>query len=36
MTKLRITAGRTSFEVELLETPTATAVLASLPFESKA
>lgn len=36
MTKLRITAGRTSFEVELLETPTAKAVLASLPFESKA
>jgi len=36
MTKLRITAGRTSLEVELLDTPTARAVLAALPFESKA
>jgi len=36
MTRLRITAGGTSFEVELLETPTAKAVLAALPFESKA
>jgi hypothetical protein len=36
MAKLRITAGRTSLDVELLDTPTARAVLAALPFESKA
>jgi hypothetical protein len=36
MAKLRISAGGTRFDVELLDTPTAHAVLAALPFESKA
>jgi len=36
MARLRIAAGDTSFEVDLLDTPTARAVLAALPFESKA
>jgi hypothetical protein len=36
MARLRIAAGRARFEVELLDTPTARAVLAALPFESKA
>ena len=36
MAKLRITAAGASFEVELLDTATAKAVLAALPFESKA
>ena len=34
--KLRIAAGSVRFEVELGETPTAKAVLAAAPFESKA
>jgi len=34
--KLRITAGSARFEVELADTPTARAVLAAAPFESRA
>ena len=34
--KLHITAGKERFEVELADTPTAKAVLAAAPFESKA
>lgn len=36
MAKLRISAGGTPFEVDLLDTPTARAVLAAAPFESSA
>jgi hypothetical protein len=36
MARLRISAGGTRFEVELLDTPTAKAVLAAAPFESSA
>lgn len=36
MAKLRVSAGRSAFEVELLDTPTARAVLAGAPFESRA
>jgi len=34
--KLHITAGKERFEVELDDTPTAQAILAAAPFESKA
>ena len=34
--KLRISAGATSFEVVLKDTPTAKALAAALPFESRA
>ena len=34
--KLHITAGKARFEVELADTPTAKALLAAAPFESKA
>jgi uncharacterized protein len=34
--KLRISAGATSFEVVLKDTPTAKALVAALPFESRA
>ena len=34
--KLRIAAGSTCFDVELADTPTAKAVAAAAPFESKA
>src|SRR5687768_8676449 len=34
--KLRISAGATSFELELSSTPTAKALAAALPFESRA
>jgi hypothetical protein len=34
--KLRISAGSTSFEVVLKDTPTTKALLAALPFESRA
>jgi hypothetical protein len=34
--KLRISAGGASFEVVLKDTPTAKALLAALPFESRA
>jgi hypothetical protein len=34
--RLRIEAGGESFEVELRDTPTARALLAALPFESRA
>ena len=34
--KLRISAGAASFEVVLKDTPTATALVAALPFESRA
>ena len=34
--KLRISAGATSFEVVLKDTPTANALAAALPFESRA
>lgn len=34
--KLRITAGGARFEVELADTPTAKALLAAAPFESRA
>jgi hypothetical protein len=33
--KLRISAGATSFEVVLKDTPTAKALAAALPFESR-
>jgi uncharacterized protein len=33
--KLRISAGATSFEVVLKDTPTAKALVAALPFESR-
>jgi len=36
MHRLRITAGKTSFEVALDDTPTAEALLEALPFESRA
>ena len=36
MARLRISAGGTRFEVELLDTPTAKAVLAAVPFDSTA
>jgi uncharacterized protein len=36
MAKLRIEAGKAHFEVELVDTPTAAAVLAALPFSSTA
>jgi uncharacterized protein len=36
MHKLLITAGKTSFEVALDDTPTAEALLEALPFESRA
>ena len=34
--KLRISAGAASFEAVLKDTPTATALVAALPFESRA
>jgi uncharacterized protein len=34
--KLRISSGATSFEVVLKDTPTAKALVAALPFESRA
>ena len=34
--KLRVTAGKTSFEVELSDTPTSKALAAAAPFDSKA
>jgi len=34
--KLHISAGSVRFEVELADTPTARAILAAAPFESKA
>lgn len=34
--KLRITAGKERFEVELADTPTAQALFAAAPFESRA
>lgn len=36
MAKLRITAGKTSFEVALDDTPTADLLFEALPFESRA
>jgi hypothetical protein len=33
---LRITCGRVSLEVEVFDTPTAEAILAAAPFESRA
>jgi hypothetical protein len=36
MKTLRVTAGKTRFEIELGDTPTARAILAALPFESRA
>lgn len=36
MKTLRITAGKTHFEIELADTPTAHAILAALPIESRA
>jgi hypothetical protein len=36
MHRLRITAGKASFEVALDDTPTAEALLEALPFESRA
>ena len=34
--KLRLKAGKTELAIELLETPTAKALLAAVPFESRA
>lgn len=34
--KLAITAGKVRLEVELLQSPTAKAIVAALPFESRA
>jgi hypothetical protein len=36
MARLRVSAGTTALEVELLDTPTAAALLAAAPFESRA
>ncbi len=36
MARLRVSAGKAAFEVELLDTPTAKALLAAAPFESRA
>lgn len=36
MHRLRITAGKTTFEVALDDTPTAEALVEALPFESRA
>jgi hypothetical protein len=36
MHRLRITAGKTTFEVALNDTPTAEALIEALPFESRA
>jgi hypothetical protein len=36
MSRLRLTLGAESFELELLDTPTARALLAAAPFESRA
>jgi hypothetical protein len=36
VSKLRVTAGSAQFEVQLLDTPCARAVLEALPFESRA
>jgi hypothetical protein len=36
MHRLRITAGKTTFEVALDDTPTAQALIEALPFESRA
>jgi hypothetical protein len=33
---IRVAAGKASFEIELGDTPTARAILAALPFESRA
>ncbi len=34
--KLRVTAGRAGFEIQLLDSPTARALAAAAPFDSKA
>jgi hypothetical protein len=34
--KLAVTAGKATFHIELLDTPTARALLAAAPFESRA
>ena len=36
MAKLRVSAGKAAFDVELLDTPTAKSLLAAAPFESRA
>jgi hypothetical protein len=36
MRTLRVTAGKTRFEIELADTPTTRAIVAALPFESRA
>ena len=36
MKALRVAAGSARFEIELKDTPTARAILAALPFESRA
>ncbi len=36
MKAIRVAAGKASFEIELGDTPTARAILAALPFESRA
>ena len=36
MSRIRITVGKVAVDVELLDTPTAAAIEAALPFESQA